>query len=307
MIVTEIDKERLKEQRIQFIRAHQQAFDVDPIYPLSLFEDFVVSIRESCSLEASCKIELDKLIASRFLLFFKDPTQQWQKWLHQSLAFFGQVKSRVGVKLDYSLLQRFLGRDFDFNKMTVFSAGIDLRQHLPDSSLKMHIRIQDYPEKLETAFALSDGAASSQYLKDFVSLIGFDFYFDGTSEIELYAEVAEADFYQPKTQEKVWRHFPESVLKPLQGSDLFFTGLSKANTNPVLYYHLKNRDNLSQHFRLHDTAQRVHSFYQHRDVLPQMWVGTSQKELEKNYLENVRLYYYHADRNLEGGEQYAPA
>lgn len=307
MIVAEIDKERLKEQRIQFIRAHQQAFDVDPVYPLHLFEDFVISVQESCNLEASCKVELNKLIASRFLLFFKDPTQQWQKWLNQSLAFFGQVESRVGVKLDYSLLQKFLGRDFDFNKMTVLSAGIDLRQHLPNSSLKMHIRIQDYPEKLETAFALSDGAASSQYLKDFVSLIGFDFYFDGTSEIELYAEVAEADFYQPKTQEKVWRHFPESVLKPLQGSNLFFTGLSKANANPVLYYHLKDRDNLSQYFRLNDTAQRVHSFYQHRDVLPQMWVGTSQKELEKNYLENVRLYYYHADRNLEGGEQYAPA
>lgn len=307
MVVAEIDKERLKEQRIQFIRAHQQAFDVDPIYPLHLFEDFVISAQESCHLEASCKVELGKLIASRFLLFFKDPTQKWQKWLNQSLAFFGQVESRVGVEFDYSLLQKFLGRDFDFNKMTVLSAGIDLRKHLPDSSLKMHIRIQDYPEKLETAFALSNGAANSQYLKDFVSLIGFDFYFDGTSEIELYAEVAESDFYQPKTQEKVWRHFPESVLKPLQGSDLFFTGLSKANTNPVLYYHLKNRDNLSQYFRLNDTAGRVHSFYQHRDVLPQMWVGTSQKELEKNRLENVRLYYYHADHNLRGDEQYAPA
>jgi PatG C-terminal/Family of unknown function (DUF5838) len=51
MIAAELDKERLKEQRIQFIRAHQQAFDVDPIYPLHLFEDFVVSI---CRMDSDC-------------------------------------------------------------------------------------------------------------------------------------------------------------------------------------------------------------------------------------------------------------
>jgi len=72
-------------------------------------------------IEASCKIELDKLIASRFMLFFKDQSQEWQKCLTQSLAFFLQVESRVGVQLDYSLLQKFLGHNFDFSKLTVLS------------------------------------------------------------------------------------------------------------------------------------------------------------------------------------------
>ncbi len=49
-----------------------------------------------------------------FLLFFKDKAQEWQKYLAQSLAFFQQVENRVGVQLDYSLLQRFLGDNFDF-------------------------------------------------------------------------------------------------------------------------------------------------------------------------------------------------
>ena len=65
----------------------------------------------------------------------------------------------MGVQLDYSLLQRFLGDNFDFSKLEVLSAGIDLRTNLADSSIKMHIRIGDYPEKLATAFVLSDGAA----------------------------------------------------------------------------------------------------------------------------------------------------
>jgi len=130
------------------------------------------------------------------------------------------------------------------------------------------------------------------YLSNFVSLIGFDFYFNSESEIEIYAEVAEKDFFKPETQNLVWRNFPQSALAPLPASDLFFTGLSKANNSPVLYYHLKDRQSLSNYFRLNDTAQRVHNFYQYREILPQMWVGTAQKELEKTRIDNIRLYYY---------------
>ena len=122
MIVADIQKSFLKEQRLQFIRNHQQAFDVELIYPLRLFEDFVMGVEGDCTIEASCKIELDKLIASRFLLFFKDKAQEWQKYLAQSLAFFQQVENRVGVQLDYSLLQGFLGDNFDFSKLEVLTA-----------------------------------------------------------------------------------------------------------------------------------------------------------------------------------------
>ena len=38
--------------------------------------------------------------------------------------------------------------NFNFSKITVFSTGIDLRTNLADSSLKMHIRLKDYPEKI---------------------------------------------------------------------------------------------------------------------------------------------------------------
>ncbi|TRU88502.1 MAG: LynF/TruF/PatF family peptide O-prenyltransferase [Microcystis novacekii Mn_MB_F_20050700_S1D] len=121
MIVADIQKSSIKDQRLQFIRNHQQAFDVEPIYSLRLFEDFVMEVEGNCYIEASCKIELDKLIASRFMLFFKDQAQECPKYLAQSLAFFQQVETRVGVQLDYSLLQQLLGIDFDCSQVTVFS------------------------------------------------------------------------------------------------------------------------------------------------------------------------------------------
>jgi LynF/TruF/PatF family peptide O-prenyltransferase len=292
MIVAEIQKNSLKEQRIQFIRNHQQAFDVEPSYPLRLFEDFVMEVEGNCDIEASCKIELDKLIASRFMLFFKDQSQEWQKCLAQSLAFFRQVENRVGVQLDYSLLQKFLGHNFDFSKLEVLSAGLDLRTNLADSSLKIHIRIKDYPEKINQALSLTIDGDDLIAVRDFLSVVGFDFYFDGRSAIEIYPEVKEEDFFKPKTQEKVWQHLPKFVLEPLQVTNLFGFGFSKTNHNPVVYYRLKGRQDLTNYFKINDTAQRVHSFYQHQDILPNMWVGTTQKELEKTRIENIRLYYY---------------
>ena len=292
MIVAEIRKNSLKEQRIQFVRNHQQAFDVEPVYPLRLFEDFVMSVEDNCGIEASCKIELDKLIGSRFMFFFQDQNPKWEEYLAQSLAFFRQVENRVGVQLDYSLLRRFLGTDFDFSKLEVLSAGLDLRPNLADSSLKMHIRIKDYPEKINQALLLTSDSDDLIAVRDFLSVVGFDFYFDGRSAVEIYPEVKEEDFFKPETQEKVWQNFPQFVLEPLQVTSLFGFGFSKTNPNPVIYYSLKDRQDLTNYFRLNDTAQRVHSFYQHQDILPNMWVGTAQKELEKTRIENIRLYYY---------------
>ena len=56
----------LREKRLDFIRAHQIAFDVEPLFPLPLFEDLVSNLQGSYALEQSCKIESDILHAGRF-------------------------------------------------------------------------------------------------------------------------------------------------------------------------------------------------------------------------------------------------
>jgi LynF/TruF/PatF family peptide O-prenyltransferase len=93
--------------------------------------------------------------------------------------------------------------------------------------------------------------------------------------------MAAGDFLKAETQEKVWRYFPRFFWDSLEVTSLFGFGFSKANNNPVLYYHLKNQQDLTTYFKINDTAQRVHSFYQHQDILPNMWVGTAQ-QIRKN-------------------------
>lgn len=300
MIIAQIDKERLKEQRIQFIRAHQQAFDVEPIYPLPLFEDFVRSVDGDCTIEASCKVELDKLVASRFLVFFKDPAQEWSSYLQQGLSFFHEVETRVGVRLDYSLLWTFLGSDFDFSRVKTFTTGIDLRREaLAESSVKIHFRIEDYLDRVNQAISLSEGDFGlladfpKPLLAQYIPQIGFDFYFDGRTEIELYFEVQKDNFDDPTIIKYLWNKMPPVALAPLQNSAIFHLGLSQANASPVFYYQLeKYKADLLNYFRLNDTALRVDSFYRNQDADYGGWVGVALEELEKNRIEKIRLYYH---------------
>lgn len=295
MVNSAIQTTSLSDQRVYFIKAHRQAFEVEPsLYPLEIFEDFIAKLDDGSvsSLEASCKIEADKLLAARFLAFINPP---FEKSLAQALKFYRQVENRVGVRLNYDLLQQFIGKSFDFSKVRRFTVGVDLRQNLADSSLKMHIVLDNYPEKVATALAL-DGNQYSEALRwmalQTVSLVGFDFYLDGRSEIELYGALTEEQFQQPQILALLEQSFPPAVLKPLQVSDLFYIGLSKANANPVLYYHLKDKKDLLNYFVINDVARKVHAFYQHQEVRAEMWVGVAKQELLNSRIENIRLYYY---------------
>lgn len=283
------------EQRLYFIKAHSQAFEVESsLYPLEIFEDFIAKLDDNSviGLEASCKIEADKLLAARFLAFSNPP---FESSLAQAIKFYRQVENRVNVRLNYDLLQQFLGESFDFSKVYRSTVGVDLRHNLADSSLKMHIRLKDYPEKIATALALN-GNHYSDALRwialQTIPQVGFDFYLDGRSEIELYVELTEEQFQQPQIRVLLEQSFPPAVLKPLQVSDVFHIGLSKANADPILYYNLNDKKDLLNYFAINDMARKVHAFYQHQEVLAEMWVGVAQQELLNSRIENIRLYYH---------------
>jgi LynF/TruF/PatF family peptide O-prenyltransferase len=289
--ISTVQESLIREQKLHFINAHRQAFEVEPLYPLDIFQDFITKIDGIDLIEASCKIEADKLQAARFLAFY---SQQIERKLPEILTFFRQVENRVDVQINYDLLKRFLGKSFDLSKIPKITIGVDLRPNIADSSLKIHFRIDDYPEKIETALALdgNNSVALRWIALQTVPQIGFDFYLNGRSEIELYCELRDDQFQQPDIQAFLKQTFPPFVLEPLKVSSAFHIGLSKDNAEPVLYYYLKDKKDLLVYFSINDTAQRVHAFYQNQPVLSKMWVGVAQGELQKTKIENIRLYYY---------------
>ena len=312
-----IKQNRSREKRLQFIRAHQNAFDVDPVFPLQLFEDFAINVEGNCAIEASCKVELDRLIASRFMFFF-DKTVKSSRCLAQALDFFSQVERRVDVKIDYRLLEQFIQFPNCLSTATPISCGIDLRTLLSESSLKTHFRLDGLDQPVAMILNLIEFALSLSSLDNYsyellntfnkyipkyklIPLIGFDLFLDGSTEIEIYLEITEEYLKYSQVQELLQQNFSTKVLAPLPNSHIFMIGLSQANADPVLYYRLKNKQDFSVYFRTNSAAERVVNFYQRQTTMPHMWVASTKQELEKNRVESIKLYYYLDDPEILNG------
>lgn len=279
--------------KLHSIGAHKKTFEIESLYPLNIFEQLVAETGE-CGLEFSCKIERDQIYPARINLSYRED-QNFADSFKQILSFFHQVAGRAGVKINYKLLQKFLGNNFDWSKVERLITGVDLRQDVSNSRLKLVIRIKDYPEKIETAAALNRDGDTQGFRKLLiysVLVVGFDFYLDGRSEIELYPEIKKEDFQQIYVQQRLLEVLSPTALRPLEDCSVMGVGFSKANpNNKIIYYYLEEKNNFLNYFYPNDLARKVHAFYQQQPVSDGMWIGLPERELRGGIIQNINLYY----------------
>ncbi|EAW34319.1 LynF/TruF/PatF family peptide O-prenyltransferase [Lyngbya sp. PCC 8106] len=289
----------LREQRIQFMHAHQDAFDVSTVFPLPLFEKLVTELEGSNVIELSCKIEADKLLAGRFLIF-SDQENNWHQSLAQALQFLDSIESRVGVEINRESLDKFLAAHINSGKIMGISTGLDLRPELENSSVKIHIMLGENSEELvRTAIAI-DGShypveLAQVLLKD-TMMIGFDFFLNGHSEVELYISCSRKKDSLPNNRGESTRYYIRQKFSPkvsslLDASDFFVGGFSKANVEPVLYYAFENIKDIPKYFVFNDLGNRVYDFCRSQDSITMTWIGINERDLDRERLNNFRLYY----------------
>ncbi|MEH2067203.1 MAG: LynF/TruF/PatF family peptide O-prenyltransferase [Nostoc sp.] len=276
-----------------FIAAHEQAFEIENIYALDIFKSFVETIEnitDDCSLEASCKVEKDRIYPARFFLEFNLKTT---KQLKIVIDFFNQINTRIGVKLDDSLIDKFFSGDFDFSKLKEFLVGVDLRRELTDSSVDLALTIENYPEKEELAIALNGKnlEADIQMLlfNNFLH-IGFDCRFNGKSNIELYPYIKKQEWQQADIQQRLRQVLSPAVLQRLPICKRISVGLSQANLERKIYYYLENINDFLSYFPVNDIARRVHAYYQQQPV-KEMAVALLESELQAETIQKINLYY----------------
>ncbi|MCW6049891.1 LynF/TruF/PatF family peptide O-prenyltransferase [Lyngbya sp. CCAP 1446/10] len=279
-------------KKLYYIGIHKRVFEVENLYPLDVFENFVEQIEktsENCILESSCKIEQDKLYPARFDIGFK---LQNLEQLNAVYNFFQKVEARADVRVNHSLIQQFFGEDFDFSKMTGFMVGVDVRRELAESKLKLALTIKDYPEKLKVAIALNGGLDETiQALMVSNSLhLGFDLSLNGGSNIELYLYIKKQEFQQIHIQQRLAKVLSTQALQPLPACSRICVGLSKANAEKVVYYYLENFNDFLNYFAANDTARRVHAYYREQPV-KEMCVALQESELLAGTIQKMNLYY----------------
>jgi LynF/TruF/PatF family peptide O-prenyltransferase len=245
-----------------------------------------------------CNVEKDRLHPARFNLSFDEIISDKRYVypnLNKALNFLHQVEGRPGVKLNYHLLQQFLGKGLDISKVTWMSLAVDARTELSDTRLKFYITLEDYPEKMATAIALC--GENRDWKKLLVSnqlLVGFDFFLDGRAAVEVYPTFFPKELQRGDVQLYLKSILPPQALPLLEKSASFQIGISDANESDVLYFdHVFDPNSFVDNLN-NEMAKKVHAYYRHQPVKA-LLVGIPESEFSAWSIQHLKMYYRMTD------------
>ncbi len=291
----------LKTRRLQFLRNHQEAFDVEPTFMLSLFEEAVLGIEETCGVESKCNVEKDQLFAIDFQVC-NDQGRTWPMSLTHAVKFMDKIESTVGVRLNRNLLEQFATLHLDSHKIQNNTVGIDLRPRNEDSCIKvyLHLVLEEEPEELvKTALELDGGSYSPELIQVLLKStigIGFNLFLNGYSGIELLA-ASPGDQYEVPNSDRgkylrhyVQRNFSQKVNLLFKESAFLCVSFSQGK-EPILVFHYEDTKEIPKSFLFNSLGDRIYSFCQSRDCVTYGGVFVTERELEKERLENFGIFY----------------
>nr|ACA04493.1 TruF2 [uncultured Prochloron sp. 06037A] len=307
MVLSQLSKQtNLRENRLRCIRTHLEAFDIEPVLQISLFEEVIMEVEGSCNVKCSCKVERDRLFACQFTLAYSQ--QKWPKTLKYNAILFDKIKSQVGICIDSSKFEQFSRLHVNSDKILDSTVGIDLRPKSQDSCIRIsvHLEPKESPEELvRTALALDNATYTSEltqvFLQDCTAII-FECFFDGRSRIELGAVAPGKKHGFSGNHGRALTAYAQKYFSPKavslsEVSDLFGMTISKYKAEPVLHFGFNNIKDISNYFLFNTLGNRIYSFCQNQDCILLAIIGVNEKELYSNRLENFLFDYAKNDES----------
>lgn len=295
----------LKEQRLRFIRTHQDAFDVEPNFPLPIFEEAVINIKGSCGVEPTCHVEGNQLFAGDFQVANYEKT--WPRSLTDAFNFLDRVESRVDVKINRKSLEQFAALHAGSHKIKNNTIGIDLRPRLEDSSIKVYIHLnpgEGDEHLVMTGMALDDAEYSDELIqvlvKD-VSLIGFNLFLDGRSTVEIWASSPGGKYQSQKSFGRylatyIRKNFSPKVISLFDAVDAISVSFpSRRKIAPLLYFFLFNIKDIPQNFAFNSLGEKIYDFVQSQDCITYTGIAAKEQDLQKSRLEKYHFLYNKSD------------
>ncbi len=300
-----LQNNRLNDRRLQFIRTHQEAFDVERTFPLPLFEEAIFEIEGSCSVESSCKVEGGRLLAGRFEVG-NGIRKSWPESLTPTFKFLDKIQNRLGVRINRGPFEQFVAAHTGSHKIMDNTIGIHLDSKLEDSSvmLYIHLDLEEDPKELaRTAIALGGGHYSEELTQGLIRnamVIGFELFFDGRSHVELCACASpQPGVLGPRGQyftPYIEKYFTQKANYIFRGSHFLMVCCSTAYAMPVLWFYFTNIKDIQKYFLFNSLGDRIYDFCQSQSCIGNFAVAVTEPELEKTRLENFCFYYDRHDQ-----------
>lgn len=267
---------------------HKKKFNIkDNIY-LKLFED-TLNASSNYYLDCSVKIQNNKLNATRFNIWYRG--EEHIKNINLIFNFFKKISAYPKVNIDYSLIKKIFDREFYIKKIEQPIMGVDFRDNLNDSRIKIWFKTKDYPEKMRQVLSIHG------YNKDVLDLImnnrflfGFDFYFDGRTRLKIYPTFNEEELHNEDILKKLKNLFSDkvfSLIKECHMLDIFF---KDEDFNKILHFHPNNMETFINKLE-NRKVENISGILKNINFSTDQVISLDENETNKNKIENISFYY----------------
>ncbi len=276
---------------IEKYRRYKKLFKIQNSPTLELFESLFNSSFQH--LEVSQKITTSSICPCRFNLWYHTDIFQH---LHRILAVLKKTAQISGNQINdepfYDLFQKLSLGSIEPSRIKEVLYGVDLRENIEDSRVKIWLNISDHVEDPRETFGLSD---SDQDMIRLLNgnlrnnlLIGMDFRLNGKTKLKRYLWYPAEDLKETSVQEQMDGLFSKNAMSLAERSSRIHI-TSQDDLSKVFHFQPYNSEDFISHIaheKTYETYQRCTDIGFRLNV-----ISLSENEIKSNNISTINLYF----------------
>jgi len=208
-------------------------------HPVLPYYEKFLSLISNYRITPSLLINKNIINSCRFFILFESKYVKLS--LDQTLALYKKISKNNNFTLNFQYLQNILSFIPDKSKIQSLFSGIDLRNNMNDSRLKIYFSLKI--KTMDTRLMEYLNIQKNNFLNksaDFI-VIGIDFYFNNMSSTKVYYDHTENVLQDQNCREQLNNHFGEHIMSLINESSAFSVCMKNKFDNKTQFnFSLKN-------------------------------------------------------------------
>jgi len=257
---------------------YKKLFDVKESKALALYEELLKNSVDY-NIECSHKILFNNIYSQRVNVWYHT---DFRDSLNLIFTFFRTINRLESVRLDFSILERLIAR-FDMYKVQHVICGIDYREKIWESRVKLWFNIVNYPEKIKEVLALYGNSKEvKQWIHNHNLLFGIDMYFNGNAKLKIYPAYYESEFHILE------RKFSKKIDLLIKKCSLIHLSFSE-NSDKIIHFHPKNPEEIINSIN-NAEVYLINQKYKKKKYSLQV-ISISEQDILSDNIREINMYY----------------
>jgi LynF/TruF/PatF family peptide O-prenyltransferase len=263
---------------------HKKTFNIKQTKLLSSLE----KLMDGQFIECSCKVMSNKVYSSRFNIFFSK--NENKTTLGKCFKFFEDTSKENNIYLNYSILRSLFNKPFDINKIKRIILGVDLREKIKDSRIKIYFALYDYPPKVEEILKIHGKNKDILNLINFDDLgFGIDFSFDGKTQIKIYPRISSSSLHNNSFLKKNFKYIFKKRQLFFKNIESLYISFKKPNFEKIIHFKSNKWEEIIN--LLNNNTLNKYTKFLLKNKFKLRYVSVLEKEIDKESISNFTFYY----------------